>query len=428
MQGALAALAALGLGACKPTPRCPALDDCDVRKAPCQASALSQAACLRGRGEPSDTPVNVLVRDADEYIDALAEGAPTDTATATMRQGLALLGLVPSDDDLAASARLPGRLTAAYYDREADQVVLLRRPGQRLDDGAAVLLLVHEMVHVLQARAGELDAESPARFDEALAQAAVREGEATLLTDEALVSGVGLDIDHVGYDETLYYYGASQYQYTRLARAPIDELPLRFPYAEGARYLRELRADDGSYDSAAAFASPPVSTRDVLARDPSEPARYPNDLGDAAVPVLSELELVGTLHLGAYAHAVVGERYRSPWFGWGLPRVSAFRADTLAVFGDADGGVVVSWRIRYDDPSTAEAAGEAIANLLVSASAADRHLRVSVVDGALWLVIASSAELLGRIPEAPAFAAAPEADFDLTGEGAESLRCMAGSE
>jgi hypothetical protein len=338
--------------ACAETPRCKPIERCDVRHAACQQAALRQAACLRGLDESSERAIAVKLMKRDDFVQGEVEGAAEQSeASAQMRRGLTLFGFTRAGGSAEDAAEQRAKLVGAYYDADERNITIL--DFDRADSAFAVNALVHEMVHALQDRAGQLAPREPSRrFDQALAHAALIEGEATIAGDEAWVAGLSF-----AFDETKYVRALARYRDRAQTAASYDPFRfetarMRFAYAFGASYLWPLRARGGPAALADAYAVLPASTDAIMRGDPT---LEPDDLGDAAVPVLSDdpdlpaLSLVGSYHPGRFLYEVgLGTRQaRIPPHL--LPAGDRFVADTLSVFATEDDRVLAVYRVRFAD-------------------------------------------------------------------------------
>jgi hypothetical protein len=336
-------------------PRCGTLDGCDVRSPACQRRALSYAVCLRGRDEPLElaVPVETLSRAEFEAAWVADAQAAEDDVGRALRRGLVLLALRSPDADAASDARWQARQVAATYSYDPPRITIV--DSGRALTGSYVATLVHEYVHALQHASGDADrATVPARFDAELAHSSLIEGEATILGDETLLQGIDVRFDQAKYTRTLSEYRNVSGRFFPSRREDVyGSLYRQFTYAFGASYLWELRQREGLGAIAGAFETPPVSTFAVMARDPGRPDQRENDLGADAVPVLPDLTLQATRHLGRFAYSAAAQVFRPGGYVRTFPPESSFVADTLSVFASPDDSVLAVWRIRFDDDSAA---------------------------------------------------------------------------
>jgi hypothetical protein len=411
----LVALLAHGVSACsEDKPRCGTLDGCDIRAAECQAEALRYAVCLRGRNESAALQVPVVVQTRADYVaERVAEAQTADTPNQRVfRRGLSLFQLNPAMSTPETEARaqaknvgasflsLPAEGPGAPTSGDEGRVVII-------DDGYAlrgsyVAVLVHEMVHALQHAAGELGENVAPRYDARLARSAVVEGEATIAEDETTAQGFGYAFDSLSYGKALSSYRAQNSPYTAWFRgAPFDNLYSQFSYAWGASYLWPLRRDQGAAAIASAHAALPISTYAVMGLDPSQPGQRPDDLGEQAVPVLPNLTLAATMHMGRFAYDTLTTVSRQTF---AFPLGVHFVADTLSVFSSPEGVVLAAWRFRFDDASE-------VALTQQQRQGVSDLLPVGVDGTDLWLIVAEDPAALAALPVPLTFQAAPAADF-----------------
>lgn len=366
---------------------------------------MRQAACLRGRGEQTNFSLEVVSIGRNELVrsneaDELAE---TETARqALFRNGLALIGMSRKDSSARDRAQTRARLIGGFYDRELKRITVVGS-GPALDSAGYTLLLVHEMIHALQDRAGEL-AEHPVRLDRAFAVGAIVEGEATLLQDEALMEGLGVSFEDIQYEKVLREYRQGELAQARNAREPMLELGMNFRYAEGASYLWPTRRDQGAAALAAAHATPAVSTYAIMTHELAKSQARPNDLGDSALPVLPGLTLLGSLHLGRFGYEVARTTFQRLHGTWLLPEGEHFVADTFSVFSTPAQTVLASWRVRFDDEQTAR---EAAARLAMF----EDPIRSGLDGRDVWFIVSEDESSLAALPELLEWQAAAAEDF-----------------
>ncbi|MEY4509747.1 MAG: hypothetical protein RLZZ450_1869 [Pseudomonadota bacterium] len=338
---------------------------------------------------------------ADYVAERVAEAQTTDSPNErTFRRGLSLFQLNPAMSTSETEARAQAKNVGAVFDTDEARVVVID-DGYALS-GSYVAVLVHEMVHALQHAAGELGGNVAPRYDARLARSAVIEGEATIAEDEAIVQGFGYAFDSSAYGKSLSSYRAQKAPHLAWSRrTSFDDLYSEFSYAWGASYLWPLRRDQGAPALASAHATLPISTYAVMSLDPSQPGQRPDDLGDQAVPVLPNLALAATVHMGRFAYDTLRAVAKQTF---AFPAGVHFVADTLSVFSSVDGSVLAAWRFRFDDPS----------EVFLTQQLRQRETELSPVgvDGAdLWLIAAEKADLLAALPVPLTFQAAPAADF-----------------
>jgi hypothetical protein len=233
-------------------------DDWDSRVAPLAEFVE------RERGLEFDHPVTVEFLSPEEYSEAarfdMGELTPNDRQAIEDSAALyQALGLVPDDLDLVESTNaMADSGTLAFYDPIAERVTVR---GTEMTTGLAVTL-VHELVHVAQDQA--FDLERPPPGDSAGAYEgydALIEGDATRV-EMAYLATLGAE-EQAGYWEDYdAEYEASQEQLSDVPGA----LQAMFgaPYALGPPMVDLLVADGGNDAVDDAFASPPASSEHLF--------------------------------------------------------------------------------------------------------------------------------------------------------------------
>lgn len=209
-------------------------------------------------------PVDLAAR-VEQLIDEYTEEeADVD------RRILATLGAVPDDVDLRSLLRdALSEQVAGFYDPETEELVVVSTgDGSRLGPMGEITL-AHELDHALVDQVIGLPHEPEVpegAEDRALAEAALVEGDATLLMIQYAQSHLASDDSTELFSEGTELMGRSE---------ALDALPhyvarsLLFPYEEGLRYAAALYSERGWFGVDEALRSPPPSTLAVL-----DPARY----------------------------------------------------------------------------------------------------------------------------------------------------------
>lgn len=249
----------------------------------------------------------------DELAERVAEEVSSYAVEDAELDGrlLTLLGAVAPGTDLRELlVTAYSEQVAGYYDDETGELVVGatddgRRLG-RLDE----VILAHELQHALADQAlglPEVEDLGEGREDEVLARMSLVEGDATMTMQRYVEQGLS------AVDQLLIAQEAAERQ-SQLgdltALPPYLQGSIEFPYTYGAGFVAALLEEDGWAAVDAAYASPPVSTAQILF-----PERY-----------------------------LAGETPRtppstgSPTGGWERARTYAFgAADLLLLFG-APGG------------------------------------------------------------------------------------------
>jgi hypothetical protein len=348
------ALAGVLLAGCEGD--CPRLERCDIRSGSCQRHTAKVAACLAG--EPG-VAVPVSVVDAASFIDDAVGDASETPDERDLRRGLALLGLMPSEQDPAAAERTTWSIVAAFYDPETAAVTVLDR-GENEDDSVRILL--HEMIHAIQYQRPGLAAQEEAigGYDAGRAWDALIEGEAVLYQDLATVDAYGFEAEDFDWPAVFGNYEA--YGWRRMLEAD-DAFRISyaaFVYAFGGAYVNQAWHRGGSAAVRALYSDPPGSTRQVAAGYGAQPPFGVESWHEAPLaqgrPLLPpEYEPVRTLDLGAWLlHAVQSRRLG--FSGYAGLDYAGLQGDVLNIVREpASGAVSVFWRLRFDSGGHASA-------------------------------------------------------------------------
>jgi len=230
------------------------------------------------RGLDFEHPVTVEFLTDDEYSAraTVDESTLTDEDRAAVEESgtvLAALGLVPADTDMFATGNdMADTGTLAFYDPVTETVTVR---GTEMTTGIEVTL-VHELVHVAQDQAFDLEKPPPDSSNGAVeAFDALVEGDA-----------VRIELDYVESldpDEQDAYWAAYEQDYEESSEG-LTEVPSALQALFAAPYvlgqpLVDLIVEDGGNDAVdAAFDEPPTSSEHLL-----DPRAY--FAGDAPVEV-----------------------------------------------------------------------------------------------------------------------------------------------
>jgi hypothetical protein len=314
---------------------------------------------------PNADGVTLAVADAGTFrsdLEATFTTAYPEGYLAAEDAAFTRLGLLGPDDDLAAlSLGILADQGLASYDSTSDTLTLIGPLGKVRPIDSVVL--AHEYEHAIQDAAYDLEAGRVTaldRSDAAFAQQALIEGDATaVMFDWAARELTTRDL-----------LAASSSALTKQDARALKNLPailrrqLEFPYIEGFAFVNALR---GRGDWAAvddAWASPPISTEQVL-----HPELYPEEL-PVEIVLPDVAAALGSEWSTAYSQTL-GEMQLGVWVADGskgttlfslLPKQPA-RADAAAGWGgdrlvslDGPGG---SWAIVWQtDWDTAQDAAE----------------------------------------------------------------------
>ncbi|HEX3759295.1 MAG TPA: hypothetical protein VHW23_11335 [Kofleriaceae bacterium] len=358
----------------------------------------------RVRGLPLKHPIPNEVVDRDELHARLLKMAAEDkTAEDSAAEGFALerWGMIPPGTDY--KALLVDVLTeqvAGYYDPETKKLTISRSAGD--DPAWAEMVLAHEIDHGLQDQSFDLhhfeDLPS-SEGDAAAARHALVEGDGIAVMIEVMLARRRAKVDWANpeiataIEKSMSAPGAGS---DGLDRAPIAiREAMLFPYRAGFGFIAALRRRQPWAAVDAAFARPPRSTEQIL-----HPERYLAD--DPPVPI--EVRAPAALPGFAIAHSTVwGELGFGLWLrsrgvdertadeaaaGWGGDRVVVLARPGDRRVGRAVGIARTEWDTEADAIEAAEAAGKALADLVVGGTV-DRtanRMRLFGLDGTVsWI-------------------------------------------
>lgn len=310
-------------------------------------------------------PINLSTKTRVEIQNETAQDLETDYPAIDRRNDqrvLVAFGLMEPDQDIGEIyVELLGEQIAGYYDPETDEMVVVSddAPGEELSASNQVTY-AHEVVHALQDQHFDLESFSDQRIegsdDESLAITALIEGDATaaqiqyLITNPALIADLSGEISE----------GAAASEALDNA-PPIVSATLLFPYEQGQVFIDAIMAD-GEWDAVnAAFASPPVSTEQIL-----HPDKYLAGEVPVAVAMPNIAESLGpewtrfdTNTMGEFQISVLlnegdvsARQAEQAAEGWG--------GDTYTVVGTEDRDVIV-WHSEWDTEDDAMEFAESLA-------------------------------------------------------------------
>ena len=323
-------------------------------------------AALRGLAFQAPVPIEIKSRaemQAD-FVRQLAEDYGDD-GLAKLSLAYAKLGLIPEKVDLKkALLQFYTAEVVAYYDIRTKKLVL---PDQSTGAGEEMqVVIAHELTHALQAQHFPVVERLTKSSDDDgdIALSSIVEGDATL-------SGYA-------------YIGAGPQELIRFAQAFESEMrgsmptlrgvpqalieEMFFPYYAGARFLAPLLAEGGWSDIDAVYASPPLSTEQILHpekyfTDPDPPTRV--DFGDLAALFPADWKEIENNVLGEFMTRVLFEQHltkddaRTAAEGWDGDRFIAYARGAEVAF---------VWASVWDSESDAEEYIEAYRRLAAKRS------------------------------------------------------------
>jgi len=317
------------------------------------AEALELVSRVRGLSVKAKVPgIRMNREELHREVERTLKDESPDELIAGNTELLYALDVVHADFDLkAALARMYGAQLAGFYDPDKDRMVL----ASDLSEEEQALTLYHELVHALQDQHYELSGKldwKPENSDALSALMALAEGDATLAMMDVARAASGLG--PADFPPDLLQIDALLMQASpKLADVPgFLVRAMVSPYADGLRFVRDVKARGGWAAVDEVWRSPPQSTEQILhvekffAREPPvlvpRPAIPP---GFAAPSFRDEMGEQGLkLLFEEWAPAAAAAAAADGWGG-----------DRLAIAANADGAVVF-WHLAFDDEPAAQRA------------------------------------------------------------------------
>lgn len=380
---------------------------CDVRTRICQRSVFEATAETRQQRGARPPPVRIITREqlAREYRDQLADDAEQpasedDVALRQMQRGLALLGLLPTEQSFEeAFVDQAVESIAAYYSSFSKSITIIADAAE--DEEEATFTLSHEYVHALQDQREDLGAlreRFAAASDDDAALTTLVEGEATwlsIVTFRREVRGDALqDIDATAiFDASL----AATLEDIESAAAPLINASELLPYALGGARVAQLYAERGVAGIEPLFGAPPrtllwwvdaPALRRVALDELPEPldCDTPDAPDGYRITLEDRLGFSGLLAFRVALGQAAEDAYEAS---------ADWRADLVSGYAALDDpeAVAIAWRIRAPSAGAAEQLAQAVSE---GASA----LAAAAVDREVLVAAASDAALLAGWPDA----------------------------
>lgn len=214
---------------------------------------------------------NIVVVSDEELAERVRENLEEDLVDLPADQALyRLLGLLEPDTDLEQLySDLYSEQVLGYYDGRVDELVVTVT-----DEGFSSLqkaTLLHELVHALTDQHYDFHADyvellDNDRYDEAAANLALSEGDATLAE---LLYLQGLTAE----EQAEFFADSFDIEQEAFDAAPLFiQESLIFPYNNGLLFADRLYQSGGFDAIADAYASPPISTEQII-----DPEDYPDE-------------------------------------------------------------------------------------------------------------------------------------------------------
>lgn len=362
-------------------------------------------------------PINVSTKTRAELQDETRRDLETDYPVLDRQNDQRVLeafGLIGEDQEIGeVYVELLGEQIAGYYDPETDEMVVVSddAAGSELSASNEVTY-AHEVVHALQDQHFDLESYSDQRIDgsddESLAITSLIEGDATAAQIQYIISNPGL-IAELSSDMTAVDAGSEALDNA----PPIVSATLLFPYQQGQTFVDTILAEGGWDAVNDAYASPPVSTEQIL-----HPEKYFASESPIAVPMPDMAAGLGpgwttfdTNTMGEFQTSVIlsdGEvsarQAEQAAAGWG--------GDTYTVVGTENQNVIV-WDSAWDTEDDATEFAAALAaresgrlgasaetdGTVTTIGADDTVIRISVDGTSVTYVSAPDEKMLAQVDE-----------------------------
>lgn len=304
---------------------------------------------------------------------------------------LVAFGLVSPDLNLGdLYNELYGEGVLGYYDPNTKRMVVVSNSGEPTELAASEeLTFAHETVHALQDQHFDLvslqDRANAADSDMSLALIALPEGDATFF--EQLYATSDPDFLKRLIDE----YQTMELPDILQTAPPIFIDTLYFPYDQGGTFVNAIYQEGGWSAVDAVYASPPVSTEQVLHPDKYRAGEkpVPVTIGDPSSALGAGWSVLDTDTFGEFQIGIIlnttdnisDDEAADAAAGWG--------GDRYVVVGNAD-QTAIAWQTTWDSENDAQEFAKAMAD-----READR-LRVdaSELDGGVGYAFATDGEVV----------------------------------
>jgi hypothetical protein len=331
---------------------------CDIDELECIEQISATVACKLGETEVIVPVVRFvstdeLVAELEAEVEPLTPEQERDITDYYL--GEALVGLMPATYEYTPPAFDVAEWAAAFYSTDDGEIVVITDNFDSSDPESAYRVLVHEMVHVYQDDARDLDAvfETYATsFDRSLGLRAAIEGEAMLYQALADVELAGLRPERVDWEG----YFAQLRDYALGEAATTDEPSQRvvglFPYPYGVEFMHDAYKY-GRAGIDAVFETPPDSVRQVIGGYDNWPTNLQNrdDLLDAhAAPVLPDrYTYLGGGHQSVWLLNAMLQRTAGYVGQWASLELGYVSADYLSIYRDEQSSDLIAvWRVQTD--------------------------------------------------------------------------------
>lgn len=264
---------------------------CNISKAECQAELLRAVTAMFGIRGGFAAPEVRFVSTAT--LAGLNEDqVHRQLVSASVRAALQSLGLLQGSAGTDPGPT-PSFQQAVYRSHTHDVLVVLPESERATLHGN--VLLVHELVHAVQAKEG-LFARQSQDFDQRLAWRARLEGEAVVRSHRFKAEREGLDPSKIDWPKLFDHWSQRSLQSVQRAKFPLAVAVATFPYARGALWFDAAESPKRADAAPAAW---PDRFGELLA-DPGAPRSLSDTTESAPLTCSGEREQLGALSLLAF--------------------------------------------------------------------------------------------------------------------------------
>lgn len=343
-----------------PAPRVMAdeLLTCDITTSPCQRGVYdSLAVMLDAEGFPMPSIRTISV---EQHAEEVRSGLDLDDLTgedATTR-GLRLMGFIPEQADSVTATQADYIIdrVAAYYSRRGRAITIIDRDYAQ---GAAQVLLAHELIHAIQDSQFDLSTVGGGRSTEdgVMAVRSVIEGDAVYSSYAWYYDVRGDDPSSIDWESTLIEGESRLRSFVVDPSVALLDIASSFPYSYGFTFMTEASLDGGLQARTAAFEAPPITTAEVLVGYgmPAPPLSFP-DVAHPA-PVDGDMPDVENRYGAWYVYSFLRRQGLADDDAWAT--ALTWSGDELAIYESND-EVVAVWRVRFDEPDNAGVLAEQV--------------------------------------------------------------------
>lgn len=342
-----------GLGAELTYPGCEHVEfkSCFVDELECQKRVFDAVTCVRGEPSARAPRIELVMQSDLPEILSAENGEPELEIDPLTRSALVQLGAIDDTVESRGPVELDIGGIAGLYLPESDRVILVQLEVEERWPVIAVVVLVHELTHYLQARRHDLRSIGVGvdEFDELLAAIAAVEGEASLY--ENVLGGVYVGRGHEQFVRESAVQGLTESadEIVAAVGTPMSLARGLFPYTHGFALAAHRWNAEGVRGVDTLLSSLPTTTREFLAPD-EEGER--EELVDVTLPEPPEgWALVSQQSLGAWVlQGIAGFAEGDPEAG--RAAALAWRGDRFAAYsrGLVTAGV---WRLAFSDDTVA---------------------------------------------------------------------------